>query len=172
MGLVCATTSGSGREGLHPTVVPLLPKLRGQFAEFLNQGSLDRLRILYVPTCVGLGYGHLFHSLEVFLGSVGSLASPGMARHRASGSMISRICLGDPPTHLPQDNQRLGRATLLRPPFACLVPSGSVDPPRWRVFLSSSDSALARSRWYRNINRSSIAYVCRPRLRARLTLGG
>ena len=47
-----------------------------EFAEFLNQGSLDRLRILYVSTCVGLGYGHLDHSLEAFLGSIGSLASP------------------------------------------------------------------------------------------------
>ena len=76
LGLVCATTSSSGREGLHPTVVLLLPKLRRQFAEFLNQGSLDRLSILYLPTCVGLGYGHLICSLEVFLGSMGSVASP------------------------------------------------------------------------------------------------
>ena len=63
-------------KSLHPTAVVLLPKLRTQFAEFLNQGSLDRLRILYVSTCVGLGYGHLDHSLEAFLGSIGSLASP------------------------------------------------------------------------------------------------
>jgi hypothetical protein len=128
LGLVRVTPSSFGREGLHPTGVVLLPKLRTQFAEFLNQGSLDRLRMLYVPTCVGLGYGHLIHSLEVFLGSVGSLASPGTARHRASGLTTSRICLGDPPTHLPQVNQRLGRATLLRPPIAGLVQEGSVAP--------------------------------------------
>ena len=85
LGLVSATPSGSGREVLHPTGVILLPKLRMEFAEFLNQGSLDRLRILYVPTCVGLGYGHLNSSLEDFLGSMGSLASPEAARHRASG---------------------------------------------------------------------------------------
>ena len=36
--------------------VPLLPKLRGYFAEFLNHSSLDRLGILYLTTCVGLGY--------------------------------------------------------------------------------------------------------------------
>ena len=36
----------------------LLPKLRCQFAEFLNQGYLKRLGILYQPTCVGLRYGH------------------------------------------------------------------------------------------------------------------
>jgi hypothetical protein len=76
LGLVCATPSSSGREVLHPSGVILIPKLRMEFAEFLNQGSLDRLRILYVPTCVGLGYGHLISSLEDFLGSMGSLASP------------------------------------------------------------------------------------------------
>ena len=39
--------------------VPLLPKLRGQFAEFLNKGSPVRLRIFFSSTCVGLRYGHL-----------------------------------------------------------------------------------------------------------------
>ena len=39
-------------------MAPLLPKLRGHFAEFLNESSLARLRILFPPTCVGLGYGH------------------------------------------------------------------------------------------------------------------
>jgi hypothetical protein len=46
------TTASSGREA------PLLPKLRGHVAEFLNEGSSDRLGILYPPTCVGLRYGH------------------------------------------------------------------------------------------------------------------
>ena len=36
---------------------PLLPKLRGQFAEFLQHRSLKRLGILYLSTCVGFGYG-------------------------------------------------------------------------------------------------------------------
>ena len=38
-------------------MVPLLPKLRGHFAEFLNKGSSARLRILSLPTCVGFGTG-------------------------------------------------------------------------------------------------------------------
>src|SRR5438132_12774532 len=38
---------------------PLLPKLRGYFAEFLSQSSLDRLGILFPSTSVGLRYGHL-----------------------------------------------------------------------------------------------------------------
>jgi hypothetical protein len=52
----------------------LLPKLRYQFAEFLNQSSLERLRILTLPTCVGLRYGHHTNSLEAFLGSMGSIS--------------------------------------------------------------------------------------------------
>jgi hypothetical protein len=32
------------------------------FAEFLHQSSLDRLGILYLTTCVGLGYGHRANS--------------------------------------------------------------------------------------------------------------
>ena len=33
------------------------PKLRVHFAEFLNASSLERLRFLIPPTCVGLRYG-------------------------------------------------------------------------------------------------------------------
>ena len=39
---------------------PLIPKLRGQFAEFLNYPSPVGLRILFLTTCVGLRYGHHF----------------------------------------------------------------------------------------------------------------
>jgi hypothetical protein len=53
----------------------LIPKLRHQFAEFLNQSSLDRLGILYLTTCVGLGYGYPRLSLEAFLGSMASVTS-------------------------------------------------------------------------------------------------
>ena len=41
---------------------PLIPKLRGQFAEFLNYPSPVGLRILFLSTCVGLRYGHLRHT--------------------------------------------------------------------------------------------------------------
>jgi hypothetical protein len=39
------------------TEVPLLPKLRGQFAEFLQRRSLKHLGMLNQSTCVGFGYG-------------------------------------------------------------------------------------------------------------------
>ena len=46
--ILCGSISGA----------PLLPKLRGQFAEFLNNPSPVGLRILSSSTCVGLRYGH------------------------------------------------------------------------------------------------------------------
>ena len=57
-------------------MAPLLPKLRGHFAEFLNRDSLDRLSILYLTTCVGLGYGRLKPHVDAFLGSIGSPDPP------------------------------------------------------------------------------------------------
>ena len=57
---------------MNPTGALLLPKLRSYFAEFLNVCSLKRLRILSSSTCVGLRYGYLLDSLEVFPGSVES----------------------------------------------------------------------------------------------------
>jgi hypothetical protein len=76
-------------------MAPLLPKLRGHFAEFLNHSSPDRLGILYLTTCVGLGYGPHVHSLEAFLGSIGSpyFASIGYASRLSLDAR--RICLPD-----------------------------------------------------------------------------
>ena len=42
-----------------PPDIPLIPKLRGNFAEFLNKSFLARLWILSSPTCVRLRYGYL-----------------------------------------------------------------------------------------------------------------
>ena len=44
------------------TEAPLLPKLRGQYAEFLNNPSPVGLRILSSSTCVGLRYGRLSYT--------------------------------------------------------------------------------------------------------------
>jgi hypothetical protein len=49
-----------------PSRAALLPKVRAQFAEFLNQGSLVHLGLLSQPTCVGLRYGHPLVSLAGF----------------------------------------------------------------------------------------------------------
>ena len=72
LGHVTAASSGFGREGLHPTEASLLPKLRDHFAEFLNEGFLDRLGILYLSTCVGFGTGTLPPPLEAFRGGMAS----------------------------------------------------------------------------------------------------
>jgi hypothetical protein len=45
----------------------LLPKLRDQYAEFLDHVSLVHLRLLASPTCVGLRYGHLPAPPSAFL---------------------------------------------------------------------------------------------------------
>ena len=51
----------------HFSVAPLLPKLRGQFAEFLNNPSPAGLRFLTPSTCVGLRYGRVSNSPYPFL---------------------------------------------------------------------------------------------------------
>ena len=127
--LVSAAPSSAGREARHPTEALLLPKLRRYFAEFLNHSSPDRLSILYLPTCVGLGYGHRVSSLEAFLGSMGSVTSPGTARNRVSGSMGTGLAWAPPYTLTP------GRPTpgFTYPPASphCLPRrSGSVRPRR------------------------------------------
>ena len=45
---------------------PLLPKLRGQLAEFLNNPSPAGLRIFFLSTCVGLRYGLLIYTSQLF----------------------------------------------------------------------------------------------------------
>lgn len=57
LSLVSAAFQRFGSKFLHAEGPPLLPKLRGHFAEFLIHDSLDRLGILYLTTCVGFGYG-------------------------------------------------------------------------------------------------------------------
>ena len=51
----------------------LIPKLRRQFAEFLQHTSLKRLGILYQSTCVGFGYGLCG---GYFLGHIRCLPNP------------------------------------------------------------------------------------------------
>jgi hypothetical protein len=120
---------------------PLLPKLRGHFAEFLNHSSLVRLGILYLTTCVGLGYGPCVCSLEAFLGSIGSPNSPHPAMHHLSDLCDTRIYLDvvlpacpsittDWYGYLPASPHRL---TTTHPgptqPAALFSPKGSDGPP-------------------------------------------
>ena len=95
-----ATSFGSTREEFHLTEAHLLPKLRCYFAEFLNQGSLKRLGIFFLPTCVGLRYDHLIISLEDFLGSMGSISLWPEASSSRLGLEKERIYLLLQPTRL------------------------------------------------------------------------
>ena len=123
---------------------PLLPKLRGHFAEFLNNASSAGLRILSSSTCVGLRYGHtwshssfsrhMLHTLRYFL----------FAPLHASGLTGGLPCL--PPPALVPVFPFPARASHMRP----------------------CSSVHMR---YRNMHLLSIGYASRPPLRPRLSQG-
>jgi len=140
-----------------------------QFAEFLNHSSPDRLGILYLPTCVGLGYGHRASSLEAFLGSMGSVTSPESARRRVSGCVRPGFAWTSPYTLTPGQPA----PGLTYPPASPhrYPPQDRSDRPEGQP-LRMPGLGWARTRWYRNINRLCIDYASRPRLSSRLTLGG
>ena len=64
LGLVTAAPCRSVSKCHHGMGAPLLPKLRGYFAEFLFDSYSERLRIFSSPTCVGLRYGRVSLYLE------------------------------------------------------------------------------------------------------------
>lgn len=134
-------------QGLHTIGALLLPKLRSNFAEFLNEGYLDHLSILYFPTCVGFGTGAR-NLPRGFSWSHGVRDSP--ARTPAAivpQVMRFRIYLEPPLRNLVQEQPSPATPSLTRPPI--------------------SQTGATR---YRNINLLSIDYAFRPRLRSRLTL--
>ena len=75
-------------------MAPLLPKLRGHFAEFLNNTSPAGLRILSSSTCVGLRYGHIYNN------SGFSRRLAHMLRYFSSLRVTSSDCKADLPTLL------------------------------------------------------------------------
>ena len=93
---------------------PLLPKLRGHFAEFLNNASPAGLRILSSSTCVGLRYGYCIHN-------------SGFSRHMVHGLRYFsslRITSSDCKTDLPVLLlPRLHRLFHLRLPLSSCVPT-------------------------------------------------
>ena len=147
LGLDSAAPSGSRSQFFHPNEAPLLPKLRSYFAEFLSHSSPDRLGILYLPTCVGLGTGTHQSSLEVFLGGIGSAACRQMPADVTPEAYMAPGFSWGPPYTLVR-----GQPT---PRSAYLSPSPHCSNAWW---------------WHWNIDQFSIAYASRPRLRTRLTL--
>ena len=123
-------------------MAPLLPKLRGHFAEFLNNASSVGLRILSSSTCVGLRYG--------------------LIKNNSSFSRRLLLTLRYfyfTPRH----------TTGLSCGFACMTPPVLVPvlPSPARNSLPRPHSSVLMR--YRNLNLFPIGYVFRPRLRTRLT---
>ena len=120
---------------------PLLPKLRGHFAEFLNNASPVGLRILSSSTCVGLRYGcHANNSgFSWQLGAEASLLQ--FAAHHVFGL---------------SDGFAFQTPTSLAPVFPF---------PAYALHTCPHSSVYLR---YRNLNLLSIDYASRPRLRSRL----
>ena len=145
-----ATLSRFSSKCLHATRVPLLPKLRGYFAEFLRESYLAHLSILYQPTCGGFRYGRLsFSRAKIFLAVWSQhLRVRGLSSSRLSLT-TKRIFLFDLPTRLNKHFRSL----------ACL---SSCVPP---LLITTNNR-------FRNINLMSIAYAFRPELRFRLTPRG
>ena len=126
---------------------PLIPKLRGHFAEFLNNDSLASLRIFSSSTCVGLRYGRLypfsnFSRQREFICFVTSFHSP------SSPSLMTRVLHYVPAS-------RFGHG----------FPSPCSDYPPVSLLHY-------QYRRYRNIYLLFISYDFRPHLSSRLTLGG
>ena len=96
---------------------PLLPKLRGHFAEFLLHSSLEHLRLLASPTCVRLRYGHRMHSPPRLFSAARLRRLPedeSSSRHQISATQV--FYPPGPPTSLHRDDQRPALLSLLRPP--------------------------------------------------------
>ena len=148
-GLFTATPWGFASVLLHPTGAHLLPKLRCQVAEFLNDGYLERLRILTSPTCVGLRYGHTIGSLRSFSWRHGI----NQFMRLSLSSRSSEIDVPDLP-ETSSYKRKPGRPT-----------------PGWHI-LPRPSIAQTPLAWCRNINLLSITYAFRPQLRDRLTLSG
>ena len=121
---------------------PLLPKLRGYFAEFLNNTSPAGLRILSSSTCVGLRYGYIWNDSGFSWQPAHVLRYFYFAPRHAFG---------------------------LQGGFAYPTPPalGPVFPfPAHALFLRPHSSVHMQ---YRNLHLLSIDYDSRPRLRPRLT---
>ena len=103
-----------------------------------------RLRILSLPTCVGLRYNHHACSLRGFSWQCGLNQFVELSSSSSPlGVWNGKADLPAFPTYgLEPGQPKPGWPTLLRPPFAQTL--------TW---------------WYRNINLFSIAYASRPRLR-------
>ena len=133
-----------GRFSAAAPTAPLLPKLRGHFAEFLNNTSPAGLRILSSSTCVGLRYGP-------------RTRYSGFSRQE--GAAASLLLFAPP-------NAFAFRGRVFHPPGYTLAPG--LPSPAPLPFPCPRSSAV---RGCRNLHLLSIGYASPPLLRPRLTQG-
>ena len=124
-------------QGSSPVPAILFPKLRMQFAEFLNEGFPAHLRILSLPACVGFGTGavRLARSFSRQCGPLGFGSPKGLPPCHVS-AFTRGICL---PCSLPASTRSSIRAPKLPP-----------------ASLHHSNDSLR----YWNVCQLSIAYAC------------
>ena len=116
---------------------PLLPKLRGCFAEFLGRGCPVRLGMLCRPTCVGLRYGRApVFSARAFLGPPAGTGSPKGFPGLAAGR-------GRPEPRRPLGGRR-ARASGARCRNVYLPPFGCAWRPPLRTRLTLGGRAFPR----------------------------
>src|SRR3712207_2283354 len=115
--ILCGPSPLMPARGTQVLGAPLLPKLRGHFAEFLLHSSLAHLRLLASPTCVRLRYGHRMHSPPRLFSAarLHRLGGPeGPPWRQISATRV--FYPPGPPTSLHRDNHRPALLSLLRPP--------------------------------------------------------
>ncbi len=157
---------------------PPYSEVTGAFCRVPSPCSLDRLGILYLSTCVGLGYGPLItrsrsfsrqHRITNFWNKFLPIRSQAhkwriclpLALHPWPGTTIARY------GYLPASLRSLSTT---RSVHRLSAPSPRRDPAHLAC-LASLASTRSLFRGYGNINPLSIDYACRPRLRSRLTQG-
>ena len=157
-----------------------MPKAREQFAEFLDQDSLDRFGILYQTTSVGFGYGRPRTSRRNFSRPPGSLhIAPNGAHHHASPAWPLDL-LGGRAARLATENHLRGKLPdRVIPPLPTHGPQ-TEHPTSPRVRKRARHTGEPPGHRYRRDGPQPVReyqpvhpfdYACRARHRTRLTQG-
>ncbi len=150
---------------LHLLGAHLLPKLRCQFAEFLQPSSLKRLRIFISPTCVGLRYGRSRLELSGFSWELGI----GAFAEQAPLVVTPQLSRADLPTQhaytFEPGQPTPGAPNLLRPHIASGIGTGILTcfPSTTHFCLAlGADSPCADERCAGNLGLTAMSAVALP----------
>jgi hypothetical protein len=131
--ILCGPLPLMPAKGTQVPRAPLLPKLRGHFAEFLLHSSLEHLRLLASPTCVRLRYGHKMHSPPRLFSAAGFTR---LALHEGELGVRSRL----PGSFIPRDRLPPCTGTTAARPWlhSCVPPAGGNAHPVVREYSPAS----------------------------------